>query len=473
MNQTISIYASVNCPRAWIINAVDRNLTLGKIVNHYYSGDSMDVENLLDPILSSNYRKIQFQSDEKAMHAFKNERGAKVAVGVTKSESLDLACPSVLLDVPTYLVLEGADVSSLAVLLAQNLSESFKTRKNFSSLNVVILECFEKDFVQTLKHHASGQKFQLTELDCFANFEEEMSRLGTSSTVIVRHCNTKTATFVKNQIEVPIVNVHPVRTIQEGIGYVNKFPFKSSLYLWTDSVSILFSTWKKLDFANVYANSVRPTNEKLVYLNGANVSGSFMHTILTVPPLMFSGKKPVEVKKAMYIYEIVLKNKGSSVKDTHKKILQCFPTWKLREFKDLLSWAESEPCSQIITECKPKEKLTVGVYVNDLTEVLPTFLFAMSVCGWEKLVVFAPEEIKVSEGLNLQVSQLRSVGDSSTYHLVFTPNGLLNVQDVDEERFEGCKRRYGILTGVELAKHVVFESSLVKHVQIPFNFITT
>lgn len=298
MNQTICIYSGLNCPKNWIVNAIDRNLVLGYNVAHFHSGVSIEAGELLDPVLASNYSKNHFEFDEKAADAFKNQSCAKVAIGVTKSQSVELACPSVLLDVPTYLVLEGADVSSLAVLLAQSLSEDIKTRCHFSSLNVVILECFEKDFVQTLEHHAVGQKLQLKELDCFADFDEEMCKLATGSTVIVRHCNTKTATFVKNPSKSPIVNIHPVRTIQEGISYVNKFPFKSSMYLWTDSVSILFSTWKKLDFANIYANSVCQMEENVLYLNGANVSGSFMHSALAVPPRMFHGEKQIEVKKS-------------------------------------------------------------------------------------------------------------------------------------------------------------------------------
>ena len=476
MSQTVCVYSGSECPQSWTVKVIERHLSLGKIVNYYDCQKSSDIEAVLESKLSSKLRKIRFESDTEAVTAFKEQKPPKVAVGVTKAQSLDLGCPSVLVDIPTCLVLEGADVSSFSVLAAQKLADDLKKNRSgsFAALNVVILECIERDFFKLLQHHGTGEKIKIIEMDCFGKFDEEVLKLEKGSAVIVRHCNTRTLTFVKDQSKVPIINVHPVRTIQEGIGYVNKFPYKSNLFLWTDSVSILFSSWKRLDFHNIYANSLKPVNENIVYLNGTY--GCFMRSALLATNNMLNFEKPI--KGAAKVYEITLKDKSLSFKDNHEQILKNFPSWKIRLPSNMLCWAETDTTFQLITELKPKEKLSIGAYLSDSREVLATFLYAMSISGWAKLVIFAPAEFNFSKESNFQVSELKFSADICKFDVVFAPNGPLIevIQNVvDQKQFEECSetRNYGSLTGPELAKHILVECSVLKQIQIPFSFITT
>ena len=394
-----------------------------------------------------------------ALESFKNSDDYKIspqsclAAGVTREQAKCLSCDCILIDIPTCLLLESADLHGCSETMASYVANVKQVQHLFAAVNIVILENYEDAFKDSLQRHLTAKNIDV-ELSNTIDYANN-SWVDFAGVVIISNAHLKSNLVCLETNLFPIINIIPVRSNTEAISMTKSLPYKSRLSLWTESANLIFVAWNDLSFGTVSVNSFDSFADGCdLFFNGSTISNRQLNTIAETCGLL--TKPAAEVLKSSYTFHLSLKASDNTRSDVCSRLMG--PSFAL---ENVLNWCSTTSKFHKVWKTVPMGKLQVGVEV-ETTRDLQFVVVAMAICGWRSAVVTCPDRPADLQLENVFLQELNVTKECDIFvdcDVVFTPYdaGLKSAK---------C---FGVLKEFDLARYLVYETSTIKHLVLPLS----
>ena len=436
-----------------ILKLLAQNSNINHPISIYATGNleaKFDEQNVLLKLFSSENEALEnFKLDQN----YVTHPSTCMAFGISRHQAKSLNCEFVTTSIPTCLVLENADFHSCSELMAKYLRGLSQQLEEFSPLNVVVMESYEDQFLESLENHLSKSALHTKCLSTIQYDGVKSSLSDFKGVLIVRKSHLKSSLIVKEKNLFQIVNIISARTVAEAITMAKNMPCKRDLFLWTESVSLIFSVWNNLPFSNAIVNSFESMR---TYSNTTNFIRDKIENLVS----------PVQQTAMKFLYKLALKSAAKSMSSGNLSE-KLFDKNLIDLPNRLLNWCDLQPNYYTLSKIVPEEKLNVMIVLNEASD-LDYVLMALVACKWQSVFIASRDQmIRENEFIDKQQIQLTEFDDViRNCDVIFSSDGLAPVS------LKKSVKCIGDMRGLKLANVLAKETGLMKHIEISTSYVS-